>query len=100
VDFRKSWSWFAEKISICRRLIEFGMKILLRSQATKLYYAGDDQWKPEPENAVPFPSSLNAWNIVMRESMDENLELVYAFENPEENLSVPIDPSCVWPLYS
>ncbi|MBC8096854.1 MAG: hypothetical protein H7Y43_13690 [Akkermansiaceae bacterium] len=68
------------------------MRILLRSQETKLYFAGNGEWKPEPELAVSFPSSLNAWDVVLRRSGGENMELVYAFDNPAENLSVPITP--------
>jgi hypothetical protein len=72
------------------------MKILLRNQETKLYYAGEDQWRPDPEMAVSFPSSLNAWKIVLRRPVGENMELVYAFDDPSENLSVPIAPLCAW----
>ncbi len=71
------------------------MRILLRNQETKLYYAGGDQWRPEPEEAVTFPSSLDAWRVVLRRPMGENLEVVYAFENPEENLFTPIEPPSI-----
>ncbi len=67
------------------------MKILLRSQETKLYYAGEDQWKPESEKAVPFPSSMSALKLVLTNFKGEQLELVYSFENSEENLFVPIE---------
>lgn len=68
------------------------MKILLRNRETKHYYAGSDGWIQEPEAAVPFPSSVNAWKLALANFNNEPVELVYSFENPEENLFVPIEP--------
>lgn len=72
-----------------------GMRILLRNQETKLYYAGEDEWSPEPEKAVAFPSSLAAWRVVLRRPAGENLEVVYSFRDPEENLFTPIEPPSI-----
>ncbi len=67
------------------------MRILLRSQRSKLYYAGDGEWKSEPASAVPFPTSLKAWKIALSRSY-EPLELVYFFDNFTEAFSCPIEP--------
>ncbi|HLP78506.1 MAG TPA: hypothetical protein VK327_16500 [Candidatus Paceibacterota bacterium] len=69
-----------------------GMKILLRNQETKRYYAGDHGWKLEPDHAVPFPSSMNAWKLALANFHGQPMELVYSFQNPDENLFVPIEP--------
>jgi hypothetical protein len=66
------------------------MRILLRSRETKLYYAGDGGWKAEPDGAVPFPSSLNAWKLAL--ARREPLELVYFLDSSTETFSCPIEP--------
>jgi hypothetical protein len=71
------------------------MRILLRSKRTQLYYSGENEWLTEPEKAVSFPSSLNAWKLVLKNRTDDEMELVYSFSDPEENLSIPIDPPSV-----
>ena len=67
------------------------MKILLRDQKTKLYYAGEKGWKARPEEAVSFPSSLKAWQIVMNDSKSGDFELVYSLEDSAETFFVPIE---------
>ena len=67
------------------------MKILLRDQKTKLYYAGEKGWKSQPEEAVSFPSSLKAWKIIMDASESGDFELVYSLENSAETFFVPIE---------
>ena len=62
------------------------MKILLRDQKTKLYYAGEKGWKSQPNEAVPFPSSVNAWRLVLADFNGEPVELVYWFENSADNI--------------
>lgn len=68
------------------------MKILIRSKQTQLYYAGKNGWRSQQDQAVPLPSSLDAWKLILKDTMREDLELVYAFENSGENFSVPIEP--------
>ena len=68
------------------------MRILVRDRETKLYYAGDDKWKSEVEKAVPFPSSVNAWKLVLKALSNRRLELVYFFNDRKECLSCPIEP--------
>lgn len=57
-----------------------------------MYYSGEGQWKPELEGATPFPSSVSAWKSFLLNFNREPMELVYVFENPAENLFVPIEP--------
>jgi hypothetical protein len=71
------------------------MKILLRNQATKLFYAGGNEWKPEAAEAVPFPSSLRAWNLVANRTEEQRLELVYVFGDGAGTFSCPIEPTNV-----
>ena len=68
------------------------MKILLRNRETKLFYAGDDQWQRDLEKAIPFPSSVNAWRLVLANFNGEPVELVYSFEDSADNFFVPIEP--------
>jgi hypothetical protein len=68
------------------------MKILLRSRETKLYYAGDGEWKREPEAAIAFPSSVSAWKLFLSNFNGEPMELVYTFEDPANNFFLPIEP--------
>ncbi|HYG22104.1 MAG TPA: hypothetical protein VEH04_04915 [Verrucomicrobiae bacterium] len=67
------------------------MKILLRSRETNLFYAGDE-WKAEPNEAVPFPSSVNAWKLVLKQFHQQELEVVYFFGDRDENVCCPIEP--------
>src|SRR4051794_32024991 len=69
-----------------------GMKILLRDQKTKLYYAGEQGWKLQPGEAVSFPSSVNAWRLVLANFHGEPVELVYWFADSADSIFVPIEP--------
>lgn len=68
------------------------MKIFIRSKQTQLYYAGKDGWRSERDEAMPLPSSLDAWKVILKDTMREDLELVYAFKNATEIFSVPVEP--------
>jgi hypothetical protein len=87
---------FFERFLIFPRITSEGwmsaMRILVRDRETKLFYAGDDKWKPEAEKAIPFPSSINAWKLVLKALSSRQLELVYFFDDRQETLSCPIEP--------
>ena len=65
------------------------MRILLRSKLVGAYYAGEGQWTNDRSRAQEFKGG----DIAVKEALKHRLikaEIVYSFENPKNDISVPI----------
>ena len=66
------------------------MKTLLRRVSTGLYLQGPDQWTSNPGQAHNFKMIDRAIQFVDRWHLDD-IELAFAFDDPEEVTAVPLD---------
>ena len=66
------------------------MKTLLRRVSTGLYFRGPDQWTENPAEAHNFKMIDRALEFVERWHL-RDMELAFAFDDPEEVTRVPID---------
>ncbi len=66
------------------------MKTLLRKVSTGLYFQGPDQWTNNPGDAHNFKMIDRALEFIHRWNL-EDIELAFAFDDPEEVTRVPID---------
>ena len=66
------------------------MKTLLRRVDTGLYFRGPDQWTQNPAEAHNFKMIDRALEFVERWHL-RDMELAFAFDDPEEVMGVPID---------
>ena len=65
------------------------MRILLRSKLVGAYYAGEGQWTKDPTRAQEFKGG----DFAVKEAIKHRLikaEVVYSFNNPEHDITVPI----------
>ena len=68
------------------------MKIILRNKATGLYFQGVADWTSHLEGAFNFPYPEKAARFVRAAKLNSNeMEIVFGFDNPVYNLSLPID---------
>jgi hypothetical protein len=68
------------------------MKTILKSRATGLYYQGVADWTERVETAFDFQKPERLVKFVRASRLDpEDLELVFAFDNPQYNLALAID---------
>ena len=66
------------------------MRTLLRRVSTGLYFQGPDQWTDNPTEAHNFKMIDRALEFVEHWHL-RDMELAFAFEDPEEVTRVPID---------
>ena len=66
------------------------MKTLLRRVSTGLYFRGPDQWTENPTEAHNFKMIDRALEFVERWQL-RDMELAFAFDDPEDITRVPID---------
>jgi hypothetical protein len=66
------------------------MKTLLRRVSTGLYFQGPDQWTDNPTQAHNFKMIDRAMEFVDRWHLDD-IELAFAFDDPEDVTTVPLD---------
>jgi hypothetical protein len=68
------------------------MKTILKSRATGLYYQGVADWTERVETAFDFQKPERLVRFVRATGLEpEDLELVFAFDNPQYNLTLAID---------
>ena len=66
------------------------MCILLRDTTSKLYFQGPDRWTQEPSRAFDFRfidramSYCQTWGLT-------GVELAFAYENPPQVITVPLE---------
>ena len=66
------------------------MKTLLRRVSTGLYFQGPDQWTNDPGEAHNFKMIDRAIEFVDRWHLHD-IELAFAFDDPEDVTTVPLD---------
>lgn len=66
------------------------MKTLLRRVSNGLYFQGPDQWTSDPAQAHNFKMIDRAVEFVDRWHLGD-VELAFAFDDPEEVTTVPLD---------
>ena len=68
------------------------MKTFLRNKITGCYFQGVADWTPFLEQAFNFPSPEKAARFVRAARLNaREMEIVFGFENPAYNLSLPVD---------
>jgi hypothetical protein len=65
------------------------MRILLRDKRTSLYYAGGGRWTEDRTTAQAFANGDALIDEALLQGLQE-AEIVYAFEDPAYDLTVPI----------
>jgi hypothetical protein len=66
------------------------MKTLLRDSQTGVYYQGVANWTQNPQDAYDFHMAERAVRFV-RDAGLERVEVVFAFDDPQYNVPIPID---------
>jgi hypothetical protein len=66
------------------------MKTLVRDSQTGVYYQGIANWTSDPHDAFDFRIAERAVRFV-RDAGLEKVEMVFAFEDPQYNVPIPID---------
>lgn len=66
------------------------MKTLLRRVSTGLYFQGPDRWTSNPAEAHNFKMIDRALEFIRTWHLND-MELAFAFEDPEDVTRVPID---------
>jgi hypothetical protein len=84
--YTRSWNCGLEAVKRDER----HMKTLLRRVSTGLYFRGPDQWTENPAEAHNFKLIDRALEFVERWHLGD-MELAFAFDDPEEVTRVPID---------
>jgi len=77
-------------MGLCVKRDENRMKTLLRRVSTGLYFQGPDKWTSDPGQAHNFKMIDRAIDFVDRWSLDD-IELAFAFDDPEDVTAVPLD---------
>ena len=68
------------------------MKIYLRNRITGRYFQGVADWTTNLEAAFNFPCPEKAARFVRATKLNSNeMEIVFGFDNPAYNISLPID---------
>jgi len=67
------------------------VKVLLRKQKTSLYYAGVNQWTPDPRYARDFEEVDQAIRFHREESVAE-VDVVLRYDDPACDLVLPLRP--------
>ena len=68
------------------------MKIYLRNKSTGLYFQGVADWTTNLEAAFNFPCPEKAARFVRAAKLNsKGMEIVFGFDNPAYNISLPID---------
>ena len=68
------------------------MKIYLRNKSTGWYFQGVADWTTNLEAAFNFPCPEKAARFVSAAKLNSNeMEIVFGFDNPAYNISLPID---------
>jgi hypothetical protein len=75
---------------LCVKRDENRMKTLLRRVSTGLYFQGPDKWTSNPAQAHNFKMIDRAIDFVDRWNLDD-IELAFAFDDPEDVTAVPLD---------
>ncbi len=65
------------------------MKVLLRNRETGQYYQNPEQWTADRREAVVFDGSARAL-LFARELRSVKLELVLVFDDPSQDLRLPL----------
>jgi hypothetical protein len=66
------------------------MKTLLRDSQTGVYFQGIADWTSNPQEAYDFHMAERAVRFV-RDAGLERVEVVFAFDDPQYNVPIPID---------
>jgi len=66
------------------------MKTLLRDSQSGVYYQGIANWTSNPHEAFDFHMAERAVRFV-RDAGLEQVEVVFAFDDPQYNVPIPID---------
>ena len=66
------------------------MKTLLRDALTGVYYQGIANWTSDPREAFDFHMAERAVRFVRDAGLDK-VEVVFAFDDPQFNVPVPVD---------
>ena len=66
------------------------MRTLLRRISTGLYFQGPDRWTSNPSEAHNFKMIDRALEFIHRWHLND-MELAFAFDDPQEITRVPID---------
>jgi len=66
------------------------MRTLVRKVSTGLYFQGPDRWTNNPTEAHNFKLIDRALDFIQRWNL-EDIELAFAFDDPEDVTRVPID---------
>jgi len=66
------------------------MRTLLRKVSTGLYFQGPDRWTEDPTEAHNFKMIDRALDFIHKWNLDD-MELAFAFDDPEDITRVPID---------
>ena len=66
------------------------MRTLLRKVSTGLYFQGPDQWTNNPTDAHNFKMIARALDFIQKWNL-EDIELAFAFDDPEDITLVPVD---------
>ena len=66
------------------------MKTLLRDSQTGVYFQGIADWTSDPQEAYDFHMPERAVRFV-RDAGLERVEVVFAFDDPQYNVPIPID---------
>jgi len=77
-------------VANCVKRDEKRMKTLLRRVSTGLYFQGPDQWTCNPAQAHNFKMIDRAVEFVDRWQLND-IELAFAFDDPEEVTAVPLE---------
>ena len=67
------------------------MRVFLRNSKTRLYYASNNQWAPEPEQALDLGNIEHASKLACEGGFME-AEVILAYDNPICQLSLPVRP--------
>jgi hypothetical protein len=68
------------------------MRTLLRNRKTGFYFEGLENWASSAESAFDFKITERAIRFVRDAKLNTSeLELILAFDNPNYNISLPID---------
>ncbi|HWX20672.1 MAG TPA: hypothetical protein VN578_12300 [Candidatus Binatia bacterium] len=68
------------------------MRIFLRNKITGSYFQGVEDWTARLDEAFNFPSPERAAKFVVAVRLNVNdMEVVFAFDNPDYNIPLPID---------
>ena len=68
------------------------MRTILKNRVTGLYYQGVADWSPRVDEAFDFQGPERLVRFVLAAHLDlENMELLFVFDDPQYNISLPID---------